>query len=630
MVGILLFLLSLAQTADTLEVDPEQFVDDATEFEEQAALLQEQITELALTKLDLNTAGEGEILSLPGIGVHQAHLLLAYRAKGGRFESRDDLLRAGLNRVAVEQLMHFITFPLKKPRPAVEITQRISRRIQTAEGFRGDPAAYRGGPTGVTTRMKLSAGRRFRAGAVVDKDSGERSGFDFSAGYVHLETGPFQSLIVGDYAVRLGEGLLIRQGAGGGNFAGAPVARPGRLFRPYASTAEWGFFRGIAFQTRTLLGLSIGAFASRRRLDGRIDSTGGITLLRSGLHRTSTERAGRRAVLEEAAGGLLTYEASAIRAGIATYAYRHSPGHGPDQTSRALSTAFVTLHRSTLLTSMEFAVRDRSISSSLSLEYEPVRRARISAAWRRTGPSGASLHTTIAGGAEDFLSTSLQLAISPAWRLTITSHRRRFASERQPFLLHSNGADARLEFRPRRWITAALQLRQRRAEIGSVCSAGFHAVTCTDPLRRRSLRLQVDYSHSASFRARMRLEAIGAENLSTSTTHHGLLLLEDIRWAFAKGFRLDLRLTLFDTSGYEARAYAVEDDLLYSFSSPALIGRGRRGYVLLTANPVNNLSVQLKYACTGYEDVDSIGSGRDRIRSNRVCDVRMQLRWSSK
>ena len=634
----LVLMLPQALQSDSLEVDPELFVGDV-DAEAEAALLQEHISELAATKLSINTADERELLNLPGIGIREAHLVVAFRSTGGRFTGRSDLIRAGLDPAAVDRLLPFVDFGVRERRSTFEVIQRLSRRLQIADGFRGDSSAYAGDPTSLSTRIKLAVGQGFRAGIVFDKDAGETlfrgSGFDFSAGYVHLQGGHLQSITIGDYAMRVGEGLLLRQGTAGGSFARASVARPGRLIRPYASTSESGFFRGIALQTRELFGASLVTFISRRRVDGRVDSSGAINLLRTGLHRTIGERATRGAVLEEAAGAVLGYRISAFRTGISTFLYRHTPADrsGAPAASRRLSTAFFNFHTSAFLASLEFAIRRPPVSSSVSVEYEPSARYSIAARWRRSRSTTTALHTAVATGgtgrAEDVLNTSLHVALSPALRLAILSHYRRYVDERQPFLLTSSGADARVEFQPRPWISAAVHLRQRHHERGAICAASMHAVKCAEKLRRRSMRFQVDYAHSASFRARMRVEAIAVENPEAEMPDRGLLLFEDLRWSVSKAIRLDLRLTLFDTAGYESRAYAVENDLLYSFSSPVLIGRGRRTYVLLTMKPTKRLSIQMKYASTIYEDVIAIGSGRDRIAGPRVSDFKIQLRWSS-
>ena len=120
----------------------------------------------------------------------------------------------------------------------------------------------------------------------------------------------------------------------------------------------------------------------------------------------------------------------------------------------------------------------------------------------------------------------------------------------------------------------------------------------------------------------------GVRHVQAGAHRTGLLLYQGVRWRPATWLRLDARWTLFDTDGFDARIYAYEHDLLYTFSIPVFSGRGERHYVLVRAQPTPAVHLELKYGATRYRDVTSVGSGLDVVPGSRIREVRAQVRWS--
>jgi len=65
-----------------------------------------------------------------------------------------------------------------------------------------------------------------------------------------------------------------------------------------------------------------------------------------------------------------------------------------------------------------------------------------------------------------------------------------------------------------------------------------------------------------------------------------------------KRFSVNGRLAYFSTDGYNSRLYAYENDLLYSFSIPALYGKGIRTYLNFRQAINDKLTFWLKVAAT--------------------------------
>ena len=105
------------------------------------------------------------------------------------------------------------------------------------------------------------------------------------------------------------------------------------------------------------------------------------------------------------------------------------------------------------------------------------------------------------------------------------------------------------------------------------------------PETRQSLRLHGDYTLSRDVRLRARVEDESVPLRKTSRTASGCLLYQDVRWLPRRWLQMDVRLAFFDVDDYDARIYAYENDLLYTFAVPAFNGRGQRAYVLLQNHP---------------------------------------------
>ena len=195
--------------------------------------------------------------------------------------------------------------------------------------------------------------------------------------------------------------------------------------------------------------------------------------------------------------------------------------------------------------------------------------------------------------------------------------------------LPSQGTDALLyaAYQPRRWLQVYVQGRSETQErqVQQVDGVGRVTLGLHEEMRQ-SIRLHGDYSFSPSLRLRARVEGVRYTQPGTEDAW-GTLLYQEVRWQPSAWLRADARLLLFDTDTFDARVFAYEQDLLYTFAVPAFSGRGQRSYLLLTAKLSADLVFEGKFSVTRFEDVSTVGSGLDETEGNRLRDVRLQLRW---
>jgi len=95
------------------------------------------------------------------------------------------------------------------------------------------------------------------------------------------------------------------------------------------------------------------------------------------------------------------------------------------------------------------------------------------------------------------------------------------------------------------------------------------------------------------------------------------------------GFPLsgNARIAIFRTSSYNTRIYAYENDVLYTFSIPAVYGNGIRYYLTLNADITRNIEVWFRVANTQVFDKKTFGSGLDEINRNHRTEIKAQVRF---
>jgi hypothetical protein len=179
-------------------------------------------------------------------------------------------------------------------------------------------------------RYRVSHTRDFSFGFTLEKDAGEqmiwdpsthRYGADFFSFHAQLQNrGRWRNLVLGDYQMQIGQGLVSSAGFSPGKGAETitTTRRSNLGIRPYTSVLESGFFRGAAATYELSPQWLLTGFYSLTRRDGRLlsqvdtlENQGDFinSLQASGLHRTSLEVQAKGGVRMQDLGGNLLYVA---------------------------------------------------------------------------------------------------------------------------------------------------------------------------------------------------------------------------------------------------------------------------------------------------------------------------------
>jgi hypothetical protein len=154
----------------------------------------------------------------------------------------------------------------------------------------------------------------------------------------------------------------------------------------------------------------------------------------------------------------------------------------------------------------------------------------------------------------------------------------------------------------------------------------IEAATFITPVLQQKLRWHISYKPNKSWTFQSRIE-LSFFNDRINPKQTGVVFYQDIKFnKMELPISFSARIALFDVPQYQSRIYAYENDVLNSFSIPALYNAGLRYYLNLHYKINKHLDAWLRFAHTYYSDVSSKGSGNDEVNQNRIYDLKMQIR----
>lgn len=641
------------------ELDPE-------ESGQEIAELVELLENLAANPANINRATAGELAGIPGIDFTIAREIITYRKQVNPFEKLSQLMEVpGIGEVTYRKIRPFVTTgsgpQLRRDLylnrrywtadGRFELLSRVQSVVQKQEGYRRPDSLtrYAGTPLKLSNRIRYRSDR-LSINLTQEKDPGEPlngfAGFDYTSWHVGIrDAGALQNLVIGDFRVSYGQGLILWNGGSFGKSSqvrGAAV-KNGLGIRPYTSTQETNAFRGVAGTVGKNIQIS-GFYSSRPQTASEFNEADVRFPSASGLHRTQNERARRYNLRQETVGGRIRYRFARGIAGITAYRnqfsrsvqrgtqpYQFHQFHGRDlsatgadlQLSAGPALLFTEAARTDnggtgLITGSEL---DFNRQTTLSMAYR-----RYSADFQSIFGSGFGEQSRTQNEEGFYLGLDQSLGDKISFRGYYDIFRTfapRFRNSRP-----TSGTDglARIEFTPHAELTLYAQYRQKKREQETELEDSFGRTTLQmSHTVRSNLRMQAEYSVHPSLRLRSRLDFVRARQTTSSPTY-GMLFFQDARFSPGTNLTLDLRITLFDTDDFSSRVFQFENDLLYVMSNTMLFDQGQRMYAVLRYRPIPSLTIRIKAATTLYENRFEIGSGLDRIRGNRRSDVGLQIR----
>ena len=542
---------------------------------------------------------------------------------------------------------------------------------------------YLGCPQKLQFRYNYNYRNQIRAGFVVEKDAGEmfftdkvsdtiksllgkqyRRGFDFIGFHLYVkDLGIVKAAVLGDYQLSFGQGLTLWSGMTFGKAgAGSSVMKQARGIAPKASASEYGFMRGAA----VTLGkgpFSGTVFYSHRWVDANVSVADSLdneaefvsSLQETGYHRTIGELLDRHAIRQQVVGGHLTYAIAHFEVGYTAYhtwlnvPLELRPSHynqfyfqGKSLTNQGIDFKYVkgkyavfgemAMSLNYDSTNLIQTQRPWALAGLVGLTVKPAGYLNFTVMYRDYGRAYQNLLSNAFGEGsrnqgQRGVYLGVEVAPAPYWTILAYADQFQFTWLTSQVNAPSRGHDyyLRVSHSFNRRTNAYLQFRSKTKMKNSTDGEVFshYPIFYT----KNTVRFNISYQIVGDLHCSNKAEYAQYRN-EDGTNEHGYFLCQDIAYKPENlPFSLTFRYAIFDAKDYNARVYAYENDVLYSFSVPALYGKGMRFYLLGKVKLFNSLTLYARIGRTIYSDRDVIGSGLTQIEGNHKTDLKVEAIW---
>lgn len=632
--------------------------DDNSETAETTNDLFETLSELYESPLNINLASRSELLQLPFLSEQQADSILSYREHRKKFLTLGEFQFIPELDFKTRQYLSLFTYagetlsisPTCKEilldgknelsyNTEIPFYKRAGFYSHKEDGSLKVPSQiYLGHPLRHTIRYRYKYGQRLNYGFTLEQDAGEPfkthsiQPFDYASFYIHYTSAtPRWELLLGDFKVNMGMGLLIGRNSFGGK-ASMLNSRTyfATRFSPHKGTDETNFMRGFA-ATYQWKNWQASAFLSLRNLDSRIEAGEVTSFLTSGQHRTTVEQERRNNLQAFTTGISITrstaHHSVSLNAYNVSYDHRINPPlknynryYLRGRNAAGASVFYAYNNRRWLIQTEIAADKQLNLATIGLAQYKisPDINFTLQARWLSdpyVTPYGkAQVASSRIQGEQGFMiGTSIRNWLKHDWSLYVDAYR--FSNETYRASAGARGIETTLQ--ASRYVSknfTTLLRYQFRAHEQRVSGKQI-----LQWLGKHRFTLQATWQEE-----RLTLSGLlAATYYHTQTTAASSGWLTSLRGAYqlCPKLKLSTLVALFDTDNYATSVYTYEPQLKGTFSFSNFYYNGLRTALLAEWNPFKNFELGVKVGFTHYFDRNTIGQDAQAINGPNKCDI---------
>lgn len=589
-------------------------------FSGEAELSPDEIGELPL---DINQLTRSQLALLGILTPNQQSEFFRYRENYGPFLSLYELQAIpDLDQETIVQVLPFLTCPDPGLFESVPLsTLPLSSETQWSFSSRRESGApdsdhWGGSPLQWQLRFRNQKQGKYAIGLQMEKDAGEkfRHRPDYIAGFVVLEQ-PLRfipKLILGDYRVSWGQGLILSQGFQG--YGGAVDQNRGTGgIKGHTGMDEYLFFRGMSLEARLGSHLNTQVFFSMRKLDATYgesaDDLWAKTLKKDGLHRTESDLNKKELLHAQVSGLRLIFSEGKFKAGLQGLYNHFNLPLNPDPTYynryyfRGRNLGNISLDHQWQFYNInifgEWAQSGMGAGALIQgVNMSFGKTMQLSLLYRNYGLKFRSLYgnpisSNSQSGNEQGLLWNLAWTPFPSFNIALSTdlfvHKGAVYQIRGP----SGGVkkQIRLEYRKRKQYLLYLLVDYRNKNSGEILpEQGFPF-----SLRQKEIKLRfhLEYRISPSVEYRCRLNIGKVISSATKSPLKGASFQQDLICQPNKGkIHLSARVALINTADYNIRFYNFENGLLNQFSIVPYYGKGLKSYLNVRYRGIPNTTLE--------------------------------------
>jgi hypothetical protein len=639
---LLLFNTSFSQTENNNDLVSNIAEELATEDNDPDAASQylENLTDLIENPVKINLIDENDLSRLFFLSDFQVKSLADYIRRTGNVVSVYEIASIpGFDQHTVEMMSPFISLKVNNTvsydSSSAKSTLLTNFILKPGE----KDTSYLGSPLKILAKYRIAAGR-FSAGLTTEKDAGEKF---FTGSPLHPEflsaytsysgKGVIRNIILGDFSLRFGAGTSINTAMR----TGIQLTAPGFMtirdnLRPYTSTDENNFFRGVAADL-AVKNTEVILFYSRNRIDATpVLSSDSVvssimSIYKSGLHNTSSLLLRKDLLTETVYGMSLSCNFRFMRVGanwsetllsIPLQKNADDPESFHDfegSKNQLLSINYNTVSGRILIYGEMTVNNFRNSAFVNGATLKPSDRLSVNVLWREysygftsfngKGPGNSSSSSNERGITGNFcLEAAKHLFISAGYDVTHYP----WLKYRCNFPSISRKGGIVIRYLPSEKLSCEFSYDYRYSMINNQKASGIAGI---EGLESRTFKWLFRYTtdENSAFTTRINFKAVYPSG------SRGMLLLQDVYYRFGRvPVTLWFRYCLFSTDSWDSRLYEYENDLLYSFSIPALSGDGSRSYLMVKLDLGRIGEIRIKYGLTEITEKSRIESFNDELK----------------
>ncbi len=677
--GIVIFFLALVFSKGYSQVEPlqeqqlESFAEQNADVETEDDSYQQQMEQFRRDPVNMNEVDEILLHELKILSDLQVRQFLVYRRLLGKFLSIYELQAIpGWDLNTIKMLLPYIrvgninnsteTFSRRVKGGQHILLLRLSQVLEKSLGYSTNPvtgsAPYPGSPQRVLLRYKYAYKNLLQYGITAEKDPGEqffkgsrKSGFDFYSAHVCFrKLGFIKTMLVGDYTVNMGQGLIQWQTMAFGKGAEVlNVKRQSAVIRPYTSVNEINFHRGIAMTVgKKYWEYSI--FVSAKKIDANYQPADSAMPFKrvtsfqtSGYHRQKNEIDDRASLRQSVLGANFSYNRNQLHFGANFINYKFQyPLLKENEPYRLYSLVGNRLTNYSI--DYGYSYRNLHIFGELAgsgkkamafvsgLLISAAENVDLSILYRNISEKYHSLYSnafTESGNPSNERGIFAGASIRAPGGFRLDAYVDFFSFPWLKYQVHapSSGSEAflKLAFRPGKQLELYVQYR-RKLKPGNVTNENL-AIYPLENVCTRNLRIHLNYVINPNFIFRSRVETVTSNKEKNPVSNGYLGYMELINSNLIKNLGFNLRVQYFKVDTYDSRVYSFENDVLYGYSIPSFSGERYRYYLNLNYTMSHRMEIWMRIAQTHYRGQDSIGSGSDEIFGNHKSEVKLQVMY---
>lgn len=632
--------------------------------------------------INLNKAQREELMELQLLTDIQINNLFKHRAKNGNLISIYELQSIdGFDLITIKKILpfvyvsdqfnsaHFSTKEMFKDGKH-EFVVRLQRVLEKQTGYftpdsltkaKKPNSYYLGDPNRLFARYRFQYNNNVSFAFSGEKDAGEeffkgtqKQGFDFYSGHIAIRNTRFaKTLVIGDYQATFGQGLTLWQGFAFGKSASPMnIKRYGYGIKPYYSFDENRFFRGAA-GTFKIKRFELTGMVSYKKIDanattvdtlgnGELDVVGVSSLETGGLHNTTSLVQDKGAIAQTVLGANAAYNYKSLHIGFTAQNMNLS---AELQKAPALYNQFDFQGKHNFVGGLDYNYVFKNVNlfgeyamsknggtafcQGMIVALDP--KLTFTAHYRNFDRKfqnlfGNAISENTLPQNEQSLYIGMEAKLFKSMTLSVYLDQYRFPWLKFGVSAPSGGKDifAQLNYTPTKKIDMYVRFRHRTKLENSDVDNAYDYVM---PYAQENYRYNLSAQITTDIKIKSRIEYVHV-NKEQAPDENGVAFVQDLIYKNMKlPFTFTLRYAVFDTKSYDSRVYAYENDVLYSYSVPALYYKGQRAYILVNWDICRNFEIWVRVAQSIYDNKTVLQEGSlNQINANHKTELKLQAR----